>query len=365
MAKKAIGLGGAMIGRSGLLALALILITSAAAYAAGGKKPLNRPRGPALWVANIDGSYIAEFAGKALKKSGETDPNRILTSADLDAPWGLIFDSKKNLWVSNVDGNTVVEFTRTQLKALKSNNSPAAAIVIGGLDRPEGLAFDAQGNLWVANQHTAELLEFTASQLQSSGSPTPNVAITSADLQSPVGLAIDRAGNLWVGDDGESEVEMYTAQQLAAGGNQTPTVVLSDDGNGSLDSCEPLIFDNRGNLWVSNLDDPVQHFGSVVEFTAAQLAQTGSPTPAVTIGSTTVTGTSAPSLYDSAGIALDGHGNLWVGNGESDNDGSVAKFSKRLLRSSGSPQPSVFIDSNASASNLAAPFFLAFGPRVP
>ena len=347
-----------------LVAAAMVLI----ATVADGKTsaPLNGPRGPALWVANRSGNFVAEFTGKGLKTSGENDPSRVLASADLDEPWGLIFDSKKNLWVSNIGNGTLTEFTFKQLKDLKNNDAPEAAVVISGLDRPEGLAFDVDGNLWVANEGgVGHLIELTPSQLTSSGSPVPKALTDPSEMDSPVGIAFDHSENIWVADDDFSHVLMFTKTQLAAGGSQTATVLLSNDGSGSLDSCEPLIFDKSGDLWVANNTDPVRGFGSVVKFTPGQLAHSGDPTPAVMLTTTTVNQTLAKSLDDPAGVAFDEAGNLWIGNVDSDHSGSVAKFEKKSIGSSGSPQPSVFIDSNSMAKNLNGPYFLAFGPKVP
>jgi len=350
---------------SSLLVAVAMMTTVGAAYGKS-SKPLNGPRGPALWVVNKHGNFVAEFAPKKLKISGETDPSRVLVSADLDEPWGLIFDSKNNLWVSNVGNGTLTEFTFKQLKGLKKNDAPEATVVISGLDRPEGLAFDGGGNLWVANEGgSGHLVEFTASQLKSTGSPVPIALTDPTEMDSPVGIAFDRSENLWVADDDFSHVLMFTKTQLAAGGSQSATVLLTDDGSGSIKDCEPLIFDKSGDLWVGNNLDPVQNLGSVVKFTPGQLAASGSPTPAVMLTATMVNNTPPPSLDIPTGIAFDAGGDLWVGNQDSDHAGSVAKFGKKLIGSSGSPAPSVFNDSNTMAKNLDEPFFLAFGPEVP
>ena len=76
------------------------------------------------------GQSVGEFTGNALKTSGANDPTEVLASADLSHPWGLIFDSKKNLWVSNVGNGTLTKFTFKQLKGLKNNDAPEAAVVI-------------------------------------------------------------------------------------------------------------------------------------------------------------------------------------------------------------------------------------------
>ncbi|MGA9721028.1 MAG: hypothetical protein WBQ86_01115, partial [Candidatus Binatus sp.] len=91
---------------SSLLVAVAMLTTAGAAYAKT-SKPLNGPRGPALWVVSDVDNTIVEFTPKNLKISGETDPSRVLASADLDGPWGLIFDSRNNLWVSNIFNGTL------------------------------------------------------------------------------------------------------------------------------------------------------------------------------------------------------------------------------------------------------------------
>jgi DNA-binding beta-propeller fold protein YncE len=337
--------------------LTIILMSVIGAYSvSAGEESPSPPLGPALWVATR-GDFVAEFAGKQLA-SGMQNPSRQLDSADLDEPWGLIFDSSKDLWVSNVGNGKLTKFTLEQLMSLKTNDAPSPEVVISGLDRPEGMAFDSEGDLWVANEATAELLEFTSSQLSTSGSPSPHVVSSSA-LESPVGIAFDSSENLWVADDGFSEISMFSKAQLMAGGSQTPTVVLSSDNDQSLDSCEPILFDSIGNLWAANNE------GSIVKFGPNQLTTSGSPTPALMLTATSVKNTSVPSLDDPTGITFDTKGNLWVGNADSDNDGSIAKFSKKSLKKNGSPQPSVFIDSNSGHTNLAEPFFVIFGPKVP
>ncbi len=216
-------------GRSGVtiasyaMGAAAAFMMSAALAGCGGSSSHSSPvpsSGEALWVANRGGNFVSEFANGKLKKSGSPDATLVNASSDLNEPWGIIFDSGKNLWVSNVGNGTLTWFTFAQLKGLKKNDDPAAAVVISGLDRPEGMAFDVSGDLWVANEGNAELLEFTPSQLESSGSPTPNIVLSSADLESPVGIVFDDAGDIWVGDDFEDELVMFTAAQLSAGGTQ-------------------------------------------------------------------------------------------------------------------------------------------------
>ena len=89
------------------------------------------------------------------------------------------------------------------------------------------------------------------------------------------------------GERATTRVVEFTPAQLAATGTPTPAVTLSATAGNSLDGPDGLAFDPAGDLWVTNF------IPSVVEFTPGQLATTGSPTPAATIAGAG-TGLSAP-----------------------------------------------------------------------
>jgi sugar lactone lactonase YvrE len=356
--------------RSGLRAVTIGLMAATfggfALVAAGcGGSSGGGSRGPAqgLWVPNFEGQFVSEFTSSMLKNSGSPAPAALNLSSDIEHPWGAVFDSSKDLWVSNVTLSNLTMFTFAQLKALGTTNNPTAAVTISGLDRPEGLAFDRDGNLWVANEDDSEILEFTPSQLATSGSPIPNTIVTSGDLHSPVGIAFDGQGALWIANDSSSEVVSFTAKQLQAGGAQPATVVLTSNGSNSLDTCQPVAFDRKGNLWVGNLESTApESLGSVVAFSPSQLSASGSPDPIVTITPTPVGATS--SIQHPTGLAFDRGGNLWVANDESDTFGSLAKFTTKQLSIGGALAPSVFLDSDAGGDNLNSPFLITFGPSI-
>src|SRR5260370_12882161 len=96
---------------------------------------------------------------------------------------------------------------------------------------------------------------------------------------------------------------LFAESQLSVGGSQTPTVILSANETGSLDRPRGIGFDGAGNLWVANYVDPTSNLGTVVEFAAADLGTSGSPNPAVTISSTTVS--SSHSLNRPSAVPFD------------------------------------------------------------
>jgi sugar lactone lactonase YvrE len=254
-----------------------------------------------LWVALSHGNVVAEYAVGQLSTNNLAATPAVTLSANagsLSQPAGIAFDGNGNLWVANAAANTVVEFSASQLA---SGGAPTPAVTIaasaGSLDGPLGLAFDFGNNLWVANANAGTVVEFAARQLAASGTPTPAVTLsaTAGSIVGPIGIAFDAGGDLWVanGNTGHNTVVMFAASQLTASGAPIPSVVLSANA-GSLASPAGLAFDNSRNLWVANAAAP-----TVVEFTAGQLASSGSPAPNVVVT------TRANSLGLPVGIAFD------------------------------------------------------------
>lgn len=369
MKVKGLRLGAVLVERALGFCGVLVMVVLAAGCGNGGS---NAPVAHGLWVPNYLANNVAEFTGKKLNSSGTTAPDLTNSGADLNEPATAVFDKKHDLWVSNYGNGTLVEYTLSQLKQLASNPTPTANVVISGLSGPTGLAFDHSGNLWVAEWFAAELVEFTPSQLATSGTVggglTPAVTITSSSFNRPAFLTFDKSGNLWMSDgtstaDGTGsagEIFEFTPSQLATGGSLTPNVSLATS---TLDRPYGFVFGGSGDLWVAN-------FGSstLQKFASSDIKGPGviQPAAAVTISATSVTTSTgtANSLDNPGGVGFSSSGNLWVSNTASDNLGSLAKYTPSQLKTTGSPSPKVFIDSDSGGTNLNAPFQFAFGPSI-
>lgn len=320
-----------------------------------------------LWVPNYYGNTITEFTGSKLTGSGTPSPTETNSSSDLNQPWGVAFDNSGNLWSTNYAGGggagtpTITEYTLSQLKNLGNNPAPAANVVISGRAGPAALTFDSSGDLWVSDINNNDIVEFTPSQLTKSGSPTPSITITSASFNELTTIAFDQSGNLWVASTNQNDVLEFTPSQVSAGGSQTPNIKLATS---SIDRDDAIAFDRSGNLWVLNFGN-----ATVQEFAASSLTGSGTITPAaaVTISATTVatSGGTAQSLRIPAGLAFEKSGDLWAANQGSDYYGSLAEFTPSQLASTGSPSPKVFLDSDATGSNINTPKLIAFGPSIP
>jgi ligand-binding sensor domain-containing protein len=147
------------------------------------------------------------------------------------------------------------------------------------------------------------------------------------------------SGGLWIAnyDFGNGTVVQYTAAQLASITSAAAATVI---GAGGI-SNKAVAFDANGSLWMTT-ENP----GGVQEYTATQLKASSAPTPAVTLPAPT---------YTLGGLAFDASGNLWVANPLGN---TVFEYAASQLLVSVSPTPNIVL--SASSGSLNAPYVLAF-----
>ena len=263
-----------------------------------------------------------------------------------------------------IGAGTVMEFTSDQLKNLSKDHAPNPNVTLSDdgsfniFGCPYGAVFGSDGSLWAANRFSADLVNFTPSQLSAGGVQFPNTKITSDNFGQLEGIQFDSAGTLWVADIFNSQIFGFQAATLAAAegttADLTPDIINS---SASINGPADVFVDPSGNQWVSNC------FGNtVIEFAADDVAASGSPTPIVVLSATSVG--ASTSLNCPEGIVFDESGNLWVSNAASDNFGSIAEFTPAQIAASGSPVPNIFLDSNSKGTNLNQPALFSFGPSV-
>jgi hypothetical protein len=260
---------------------------------------------------------------------------------------------------------SIAEFTAAQLADLGSNSTPDPnqTLLDDGsftiLNCPWGAQFDAAGNLWIINRLIPNLVSYSPAQLAVGGALTPDTTITSTSFDSPRVIAFDASANLWIVENQNQEILGYKAATLAAAlghsGQVDPDIIISSS---SFGDPRAIAFDGAGNLWLTDAT------GKLLKFAAADLVMSGTPTPTVIITATPVVTLDgiALSLDFPEGVAFDPAGNLWVANLDSDNAGSLAEFTAAQLATSGSPSPAVFLDSDIFGTNIHQPSLLTFGP---
>jgi len=264
----------------------------------------------------------------------------------------------RGLWIAN--GTNVLEYIPSQLAVTgTSDTAPHLANNSGSFGAPQGVTFDSAGNLWVMDpaamingKATPALLKFSAAQLAALGTtaaPDPVAVITSTALNFPQQSVFDAQGNQWVTDHNNNSVLVFTAAQLAQTGTNslTPAVTItSADFNGPLG----IAFDPFGDLWIANnggvpgANKTMSAAGTtIVEFLAAHL-----PAPPAT-------GVLTPDLTPDVTLSDDGQNSIqapWAlvfdsrGHLLSSNANApftIVDYSRNSLAASGAPVPSLIV----------------------
>lgn len=323
-------------------ACAVVALGGLAALALGGCSS-SGSTGPAT------GSLTVTITGPAgvtpsVTVSGPAGYHQTLTATETLA--GLAAGS----YTVSAAGVTVANPVVATVYAGTATGSPATVTAGGTAVASVGYAQQpGTGGVWIANDSAPTVVEYAATQLAATTTVAPTGTLgTGAGIFVNEGLAFDASGNLWlVGGAGANSVVEYSAAQLASTGSPTPAVTLSASG-GSLNFPAGLAFDANGSLWVAN-----QSGKSLVEFLASQLGASGSPIPPVTLTDT------AGSLSGPFALAFDGRGDLWVAD---EGGNTVVEFTPSQLTASGSPVPAVTLSATSGSLNApAAPAFDANG----
>jgi sugar lactone lactonase YvrE len=227
-------------------------------------------------ITTIAGTGAAGFAGDG----------GAATSAQLDEPTALAFDSARNLFVADTRNHRIRKLSAATgviatvagngIQGYSGDNGLASA---ASIDSPGGLAVDLAGNLYVADTHNHRVLRISAATgiissvagtTSLNGSPQPiagdNGAAASATLALPRGLAVDAAGNLYLSDSANQRIRMIssagTITTVAGQGAETfagdgaPAVAASLDGprGVAISPAGLLTLADAGNARVRQLD---------------------------------------------------------------------------------------------------------------
>jgi hypothetical protein len=260
---------------------------------------------------------------------------------------GITFSSHGDAWVSYCKGTAVpqvvAKFAPTKLGA---SGSPTADVVITlpsdtSDDCAAALAFDGSGNLWVG-MYRGNVIELNASSLATTGTPAPVVTLTSVDFDAITDMLFDGSGNLFVSAYNKTTIaRLSPSQLLASSATLVPDVLITLPTNAGLGG---ITLDKNGNLWAADFkhDD-------VIEYNAADLSVSGTPTPKQTF-----TGVAGPEQ-----LAFDGAGNLWIA---SYSGNKIVGFAAADIATGGAKTPVTTFTANGA---LSLPYAIRFNPGAP
>ena len=318
-------------------------------------------------------------------------------SAAFYGPKGVAVDAAGNLYVADTGNDVIRKITPTGAVTTLAGSPPTAnqggvgmspfsyhpgsADGTGGsaqFNGPQGVSVDSSGNVYVADTGNNTVRKITPAAVVTTlaGSPpspptkakgssillyNPAGSYGSADgtgggarFANPLGIAVDGAGNLYVADTGNDTIRKVTPAGAVATLAGT-AVQGGDNGTGGAAQFfypQGAAVDIAGNLYVA---DSYNHVIRKITPGGAVTTLAGSPG---TAGSTDGTGDAA--LFNCpSGVAVDGTGNVYVGDTHND---TIRKITPAgvVTTLAGSPGNAGYADGTGSA----AMFFYPWGVAV-
>ena len=221
-------------------------------------------------------------------QTGYSGDNGPATSAMIDNPTGVAVDTAGNVYFTDYTNNKIRKVTISTgvITTIAGNGSAMYSgdkgpALNAGLD-PYDIAVDIPGNLYVADRLNDRVrkigLDGNITTVAGSGLPGytgdggPAMA---AELALPSGVAVDSAGNLYIGDYANSVVRRVTSSGLITTIAGSPGIAIPSTGDGGpavgaqLDPLRVAV-DGAGNVYVGDT-----HNDRVRMLTPLQIAPAG------------------------------------------------------------------------------------------
>jgi sugar lactone lactonase YvrE len=311
-----------------------------------------------------DVTTVAGLAGESGAGSSDGSPS----AARFYSPAGIAVDTSGNLYVADLDNNTI----RLVVQSGNVTTLAGTAGVTGSADgagpaaefnEPSAVALDAAGNVYVADagngsirkiNPAAVVTTFVGSAGSIGSTDGAGGAGGSARFNNPSGVCVDSSGAVYVADTNND-----TIRKILPGGRVstlagTPGVAGSSDGvggNASFNGPFGVSVDSSGDVYVSDSNN-----NTIRKISAAGAVTTLAGKPGL-LGSADGTG-SAARFADPRGIAVDGSGNLYVGD---TGNNTLRKISPdgTVTTLAGSAGHSGSTDGSGSAARFYGPFGVA------
>lgn len=262
------------------------------------------------YVPNVTVSTLA-----GATTSGSTDGQGRL--ARFNKPIGVAVDGIGNVYVADINNNEIRKITAGGLVSTLAGSTADGYVDDQGsfarFYNPQGVSLDDKGNVYVADTWNHKIRKITQGGLVSTiaGSRYSGYANGQGGLASfykPGGVAVDGNGNVYVVDSWNNTIRKITPDGLVStlAGS---TIQGSADGQGSLarfNYPQGIAVDSIGNVYVADYGNNM-----IRKITPSGLVSTlaGSTTKGFDDGQG-----SLAKFYLPAGIAVDGIGNVYVGD---------------------------------------------------
>ncbi|MBD2700854.1 hypothetical protein IC229_09405 [Spirosoma sp. BT702] len=254
--------------------------------------------------------------------AGYNGDGRLATSAWLNFPSGVAVDASGDVYIADWYNNRVRKVSAaTGIITTVAGNGYGGISVDGGpataavLDMPVGVTIDGLGNLYIVERGNNRIRKVNTSGIISTvagngfyGYSGDGGPATSAHLYEPIAVAVDGAGNLYIADRSNHRIRKVTAATgiitTLAG---TGTAGYNGDGGAAistqLSNPSGVAVDGSGNVYISDKGNRLirkVNTSGVISIVAGA-GYDGDGGPAL-----------SAQLFDPAGLALDGIGNLYI-----------------------------------------------------
>jgi PKD domain/RTX calcium-binding nonapeptide repeat (4 copies)/NHL repeat len=268
-------------------------------------------------ITTLAGTGVAGFSGDTGQAS----------AAQLNSPRDVAADAAGNVYIADRTNNRVrkvspagviTTFAGTGVLGFSGDTGQASA---AQLNRPEGVAVDAAGNVYIADSsnHRVRKVDTAGVITTFAGTGVPGFSgdtgqASAAQLNFPIGVAADGAGNVYIGDTDNHRVRKVSPAGVITTLAGTGVAGFSGDtGQASaaqLDSPRGVAVDGAGNVYIGDFfNHRVRKVNPAGVITT--LAGTGVP------GFSGDTGqASAAQLRFPRDVAADAAGNVYIADGD-------------------------------------------------
>lgn len=258
---------------------------------------------------------ISTFAGNGT--GGFSGDSGAPTSAQLNSPDGIAFDSSGNLYIADSVNQRVRKISGGTITTVAGNGTQGYSGDMGKgvtgtatdaeLFAPSGVALDSSGNLYIADtgNHVIRMVTTAGIITTIAGNNTGGYGgdggpATSAQLEFPASVALDSAGNIYIADSGNNVIRKISSGNIS-------TIVGGGATSQSLNDPTTVLVDPLNNLYICDSDGlrVLKYTPSTQEVTVVagngEIGFSGDFGPAVDAA-----------LDDPIGLALDSAGYLYI-----------------------------------------------------
>ena len=340
-------------------------------------------------VRKIAKGIITTFAGTGAPGfSGDGGP---ATAAQLNAPYGLMFDGAGNLLIADLgnarvrrvtaDGNIATVAGGGSAPAVDASDGTGALLV--ALDAPRNLCSDGRGGFYVSDfgANTVYRVASDGSFTKAAGSGEQGYsgdgyAATQAQLANPAGIAMDRNGSLYIADSGNHVVRrvaggiISTIQHAATPTSVTVdsfgTLYIADPGAGEIVAVPSNAAGSAFQLQATDLAFGLDGYLYATSASVVRRVSFSGPSLVIAGGGDLAHGDGAGAtdalLNHPAGIAVDGDGNLYIADRDNNRVRRVATDGTiTTIAGTGAPGNSGDFG-GASQATLSAPSAVTLDP---